>query len=62
MRFDWWSDKGASHCVNIIPMWPTTEIHLDRNGDIARDKVRQTASERRDIEVAGDNHEMLFAD
>jgi len=34
MRFDWWNDKGLNHCVNITPRWPTTEIHLDRNGDI----------------------------
>ncbi len=34
MRFDWWSDKGGSHCINITPKWPTTEIHLDRNGNI----------------------------
>lgn len=34
MMFDWWSDKGGSHCISITPKWPTTEIHLDRSGNI----------------------------
>lgn len=34
MRLDWWNAKGLNRCVSITPQWPTTEIHIDRNGEI----------------------------
>lgn len=34
MRLDWWNAKGLNRCVMIMPQWPTTEIHIDRNGEV----------------------------
>lgn len=34
MEFYWWRKDEQRHCVNITPKWPTTEIHLDLNGNI----------------------------
>lgn len=38
MQFNWWSKKMARHCVNIKPKWPSTNIYLDLNGNIDREK------------------------
>lgn len=53
MRLDWWSNKGRSHCINITPRWPTTEIHLDRNGDIDNIEGSGTDADRLKPCVAG---------
>ncbi len=53
MRLDWWSDNGRSHCINITPKWPTTEIHIDRNGDIDNSEGSGTDSDRLRQCVAG---------
>ncbi|MCI8208557.1 hypothetical protein AUC61_03320 [Pseudomonas sp. S25] len=34
MEFYWWGDNERRHCISITPKWPTTEIHLDHNGNI----------------------------
>lgn len=46
MMLDWWSDKGGSQCINITPKWPTTEIHLDRSGNIDISKGSGTDTDR----------------
>ena len=46
MEFYWWSDNGRNHCVNITPKWPTTEIHLDLNGNIDSSKGSGTDVDR----------------
>lgn len=46
MRFDWWSAGERRHCISITPKWPTTEIYLDRNGDIDRSKGSGTDTDR----------------
>lgn len=35
MRFDWWFE-GGSHCVQINPQWPQTDIYIDANGELDR--------------------------
>lgn len=46
MEFYWWSDQGRNHCVNITPKWPTTETHLDSNGNINSSKGSGTDIDR----------------
>jgi hypothetical protein len=46
MEFHWWREGERRHCVNITPRWPTTEIHLDRNGNIDISKDSGTDADR----------------
>jgi hypothetical protein len=46
MMLDWWNDMGLKHCIYIAPKWLTTEIHLDRNGDIDQSKASGTDADR----------------
>jgi hypothetical protein len=46
MRLDWWNVKGLNRCVSITPQWPTTEIHIDRNGEIDTSEGSGTDGER----------------
>ena len=46
MRLDWWNAKGLNRCVSITPQWPTTEIHIDRNGEIDTSEGSGTDGER----------------
>lgn len=46
MEFYWWRDNERRHCISITPKWPTTEIHLDRNGDIDISESGDTDTDR----------------
>ncbi|MNG08109.1 hypothetical protein D3C84_914450 [compost metagenome] len=46
MELHWWREGERRHCVNITPRWPTTEIHLDRNGNIDTSKHSGTDADR----------------
>lgn len=46
MELYWWREGEHRHCINITPKWPTTEIHLDLNGNIDTNKESGTDTDR----------------